>query len=442
MSHSCLSSKWLLQTFYHGILLMCISSNSKSSTVLAFANETDRLALVDFKNRITQDPLQIMSSWNDTIHFCNWLGVTCSPSCKRVTVLDLKAKKLVGFITPSIRNLTYLTGINLQNNSFYGEIPQEVGCLLRLQYLNLTWNSFGGKIPTNLSYCTQLEALDVAENEFIGRIPDHLSSLSKLVFLSLGQYNLVGTIPAWIGNFSSLNVLSLGPNNFQGNTPSELGRLSGLGFFQVSENNIADVGLTLPNLKNFWGGSNLFTGPIPLSFSNSSHLRSLDLGQNGLTGTVPQNLASLQSLEVLSFDGNSLGKGIDGDLNFLSYLANCTFLKGLGLHDNYFGGVLPNSIANLSTQLRKLTLGTNMIHGGIPIGIGNLVNLQQLGLEYNYLGGTLPDVTGNLQKLNIDCYLCIHSGNSSGSINDTCGPKRHMVDFVARDNGSDESLQV
>ena len=32
--------------------------------------------------------------------------------------------------------------------------------------------------------------------------------------------------------------------------------------------------------------------------------------------------------------------------------------------------------------------------------------------------------------IQIDCYLYIQSGNSSGSINDTCGPKRHMVDVL------------
>ena len=32
--------------------------------------------------------------------------------------------------------------------------------------------------------------------------------------------------------------------------------------------------------------------------------------------------------------------------------------------------------------------------------------------------------------IQIDCYLCIHSGNNSGSINDTYGPKRHMVDVL------------
>lgn len=40
-----------------------------------------------------------------------------------------------------------------------------------------------------------------------------------------------------------------------------------------------------------------------------------------------------------------------------------------------------------------------MIYGGIPIGIGNLVNLNLLGLEGNYLDGPLHDAPGKLQNL-------------------------------------------
>lgn len=132
---------------------MCISSSSKSATVSALANDTDQLALLYFKKWITQDPLQNMSSWNDSTHFCNWMSVTCSPSSKTVMVLNLEAKRLAGSIPPSIGNPSYLTGINLGNNSFYGEIPQEVGRLKRLQHLNLSRNSFGGNLPTNLRGC-------------------------------------------------------------------------------------------------------------------------------------------------------------------------------------------------------------------------------------------------------------------------------------------------
>jgi hypothetical protein len=153
MKHSCLHFNWILLIFFHGILLL------KSARILAFADDTDRLALLDFKKRISEDPLQIMSSWNDSTHFCNWFGVTCSPSSKRVVVLNLEAQRLDGSIAPSMGNLTYLTGINLGNNSIYGEIPQEMGRLRRLQHLNVSHNSLGGKLPTNLIHCTQLRVL-------------------------------------------------------------------------------------------------------------------------------------------------------------------------------------------------------------------------------------------------------------------------------------------
>ena len=99
-----------------------------------------------------------MSSWNDSVHFYNWIGVTCSPSSKQVTILDLEVKRLVGPIPPSTGNFNCLTGINLWSNSFNGEIPREVGRLQCLHHLNLSRNSFGGKLPTNLSYCTKLKS--------------------------------------------------------------------------------------------------------------------------------------------------------------------------------------------------------------------------------------------------------------------------------------------
>ncbi|KAG5512655.1 hypothetical protein RHGRI_038941 [Rhododendron griersonianum] len=110
-------------------------------------NETDRIALLDFKKHITQDPFQIMPSWNDSIQFCNWVGVECNPTNGRVMVFNLESQNLSGSIPPSIGNLTFLTGFNLKHNNFQGEIPQEIGRLIRLQHLNLSFNSFSGKIP-------------------------------------------------------------------------------------------------------------------------------------------------------------------------------------------------------------------------------------------------------------------------------------------------------
>jgi hypothetical protein len=56
MKHSYLHFNWILIIFFHGIVLL------KSARIHAFADESDRLALLDFKKRISEDPLQIMSS--------------------------------------------------------------------------------------------------------------------------------------------------------------------------------------------------------------------------------------------------------------------------------------------------------------------------------------------------------------------------------------------
>ena len=69
--HFCLSYEWVLLIFFHEILLMSMSSCLKPKTIPALANENDHQALLGFKIWITQDPLQIMSSWNDSVHFYN-----------------------------------------------------------------------------------------------------------------------------------------------------------------------------------------------------------------------------------------------------------------------------------------------------------------------------------------------------------------------------------
>ena len=102
------------------------------SAIHALSNETDRLALLHFKQSITSDPFGILSSWNDSVSLCNWPGITCGRRHPRVTSLDLEGHKLKRSISPHIGNLTFLRFINLQNNIISGEIPRQVGYLFRL----------------------------------------------------------------------------------------------------------------------------------------------------------------------------------------------------------------------------------------------------------------------------------------------------------------------
>ncbi|XP_052181650.1 probable LRR receptor-like serine/threonine-protein kinase At3g47570 [Diospyros lotus] len=169
-------------------------------------NTSDHLALLAFKSEIIHDPEGVMDSWNDSVHFCNWQGVMCGNRHQRVTILDLHARRLTGFISPYIGNLSFLRVLRLNNNSFQGEIPPQVGNLFRLQELSLYLNSLTGEIPANLSHCSNLLYFR------IGTIPEALGQLQNLTFLSLDG-NKLSDMVAYVGDFGLARLmLEMNPN--------------------------------------------------------------------------------------------------------------------------------------------------------------------------------------------------------------------------------------
>ncbi|XP_058110129.1 receptor kinase-like protein Xa21 isoform X1 [Magnolia sinica] len=232
-------SLWAIWSF---LLVSSIHFPCFFGSAAHFSNETDLLALLKFKHLITDDPLHSLSSWNHTLHFCHWQGVTCGGPRhpQRVMALNLTAQKLVGPISPYIANLTFLRRIDLSANSFYGKIPEEIGWLFRLRYLVLTNNTFTGEIPANLTHCFKLQALDLSRNQLTGRIPTELGSLSKLTFLGLRRNSLTGSIPPSLGNLSSLRYLRLSQNSLEGSIPDDLCQLVRLKFLIIGMNKLSE----------------------------------------------------------------------------------------------------------------------------------------------------------------------------------------------------------
>ena len=77
----------------------------------------------------------------------------------------------------------------------------------------------------------------------------------------------------------------------------------------------------------------------------------LNLGSNGLTGSLPESLATLTELEVLFLHGNRFDGGPLPD-----WLGSLTNLRDLFLYNNGWTGPVPSSLANL-TNLERLNLG-------------------------------------------------------------------------------------
>ncbi|KAM2202678.1 hypothetical protein ACFX1R_002362 [Malus domestica] len=178
----------------------------------------------------------------------------------------------------------------------------------------------------------------------------------------------------------------------------------------------------------FWG--NQFSGPIPNSISNASSLSHFLIPSNEFTGKVP-SLARLSNLYWLTLAHNNLGNDEESDLDFISSLGNCTKLRKLDFTDNNFGGMLPESISNLSTELNLLAFGRNQIRGRIPIGIGNLINMESLASEGNLLTGTIPSSIGKLKRLN---ELYLNANKLSGTIPSSIGNLTSMTKLILRSN--------
>lgn len=139
---------------------------------------------------------------------------------------------------------------------------------------------------------------------------------------------------------------------------------------------------------------------------SGGHVTKLELAGNLLSGTLPETISNLSSLQVLDLSTNQ----ITGQLP--SILGNMATLRQLELFGNQFSGTIPAELANLS-QLTSLTLGGNLLSGEIPPQLGNLSNLTRLWLYGNQLTGSIPATLGNLTKIN---YFIIGQNPLSGSI--------------------------
>lgn len=199
-------------------------------------------------------------------------------------------------------------------------------------------------------------------NNLVGSIPNETGRLQSLYFFAAPVNCLSGMIPSFY-NLSSIDTISIAGNRLNRTLPF-------------------NIGFGLSNLEILAIGGNQFFGPILVLLSNTSSLKMVEIAMNNFVGPVPQDLGKLHDLWWLNLGGNYLGSNSSNDdLGFLTSLTNCSKLEKLGLHSSNHGGVLPDSIGNLSTKLNSLFLGGNHMHGNLPASLGNLVNLNVLHME-------------------------------------------------------------
>ncbi|XP_062014570.1 receptor-like protein EIX2 [Rosa rugosa] len=299
-----------------------------------------------------------------------------------------------------------------------------------LKELYLSDNHFNGTIPPSLCNIKDLSLLSLNTNHLHGEFPQAWSAWRNILVVDVAQNNLSGNIPSSMGVPSSLVMLKMNNNNFGGKIPSSM-------FHNCTALRSIDL------------GDNRFTGSIPLwtriTRSNaSSKLQMLRLRSNSLSGHIPHILCYLPSLHIIDLGDNNFSGTIPKCLFHLTSLVhgtsssgkpydNVTYpqqttltLKGrelvydttlglvcsIDLSSNKLEGEIPEEITSL-IELGTLNLSRNHFNGNIPSNIGNLIKVETLDLSNNNLSGVIPQ---SLSSLTFLSHLNLSYNNLSGRI--------------------------
>nr|XP_027119392.1 putative receptor like protein 25 [Coffea arabica] len=254
-----------------------------------------------------------------------------------------------------------------------------------------------------------LPYLNLSHNFLTGTI-DQLRC-KHLLHLDMSFNSLQGQMPSSICNSTSLFILDLSYNNLVSRIPQCLGNFSQ----KLSVLDLGNNGLfgTIPTTFS-QGFHNRFHGGIG-NFQTESpfpQLRIIDASCNELTGVLPTELfKSLEAMRSLKDHPGQYRSETGYELDY--YIHSLTLvIKGteyslervlidrtaIDFSSNRFEGQIPEIIGTLHSLL-ILNFSHNNLSGHTPRALGNLNKLECLDLSWNQLEGTIPVELLNLTFL-------------------------------------------
>jgi len=213
---------------------------------------------------------------------------------------------------------------------------------------------------------------------------------------------------------------------------------------QVTNIFIPDNGVTgslpnelqfLPHLTMLALPNNYVTGGLPEALKSLTGLLYLDLSHNDLQGTIPSWIGDFQNLEVLGLSNNRLSGILPASLSTLSRI------KTLAIDDNNLSGDVA-TVPNHLKSLEYFYADRNLFVGDVDdFFLSGLDRLREVDVSDNQLRGTyLPqhlmehpnlrvldladnDLSGNLpilmQQNNVLEFLSLRHNSFSGAIPDS-----------------------
>ena len=360
---------------------------------------------------------------------------------------------LTGEIPSEIGQLTNLVTLKLHYNELTGSIPPEIGNLTSLVKLDLRYNNLSGSIPTEVWSLISLKELGFQKNQFSGTIPSAIGNLTELTHLYLYGNQFTGSIPAEIGNLINVWKLHLNNNQFTGLIPETICNID-MSFYNPYSFDISGNQLLPPYpdcVAEFVGyqysedcASNyLFDGicteqsdldvlqkfidnssetiNMEMDDNNNGIIEPIELGtQHWWNGRLTELNCNYDLVNELTLSDLGLSGEIPQDIGTLDSL------EFLWLEDNQLTGPIPSEIGNLS-KLKYLIMHHNQLSDSIPSEIGNLSNLEILKLDNNQLTGYIPESICDL-TLQFNGWNNLFGEDFAVYNNQLCAPYPDCVD--------------
>ncbi|XP_071707932.1 receptor-like protein EIX2 [Rutidosis leptorrhynchoides] len=407
----------------------------------------------------------LLQSSNISGHLLDQLGKLI-----HLKYLDIEDNLIAGTIPYSIGQLSSMKLLSLSGNQISGPIPFSIGRLSSLEALDLSDNKLNGSIPDSLGQLSSLSYFDVSHNLLKGIVTEaHFEKLVNLKYFSgkgnnlmlrprfdnwvppfqleylyLNSWVLGPQFPAWLQlqknlialdisntqisefvtesfwrSFPNISRLYMSKNHIQGTLSSipETLRLLDISSNVFSGNLTYLSNGSFPNYldlsSNFFAGSlhqlmcsngvkatqvlnlgnNYLSGVIPQCWDKWPSLWVLNLENNSLSGTIPTTLGSLSNLQSLNIRGNKISG------NLPDSLMNLTYLVILQLGRNELVGTIPTWIGTQLTYLKILNLRSNNFHGNIPRELCYLTSIKILDVADNNLVSNIPRCFNNFSVL-------------------------------------------
>ena len=189
--------------------------------------------------------------------------------------------------------------------------------------------------------------------------------------------------------------------------------------------------------RELWLIDNGLRGTLPEELYLLTSLRSLMLYRNELTGTLSTRIGDWTSLVGLGLFMNDLSGTIPSQVGFLhdsldglftfynprlsgsipTEVGTLTHLKNLILEGCAMTGTIPSEIGAL-TYLKELKLNQNELVGSLPTELGNLQSVDTVNLYRNMLTGPLPSELGTMSSL---LWVALRENAITGTIPTTLG---------------------